>query len=354
MPGTGNPRGPSPSANRRLHVTSCPKLSRGPWRGVSRRSSQPAARAWVTSARVRTRQGASPHAERRRAAFGSQGRRDRPNDLLRRRGRALGDRVPDRIPRHEAPRRVCRRRALAGEVDALEANLLEASGAQQLGDLRLVVEAEGEVVEGRRIGGKEAGDRVARDTRGRVLCKRPPAAEGHASARAKHAPHFAQRARLVGEEHHAELADDEVEARVREGELLGVGRSPADAPFARERARVVEHGCVQVGGRQCGRRREGRAERPGQDPGSGGELEDGAHAAEIEALHEARRVRREEERSQVALVGGRDRARELCLSAAHAAGAGASPCRRRAAPLRQAIQSRAPASGFASPCAGSR
>jgi hypothetical protein len=64
----------------------------------------------------------------------------------------------------------------------------------------------------------------------------------------KHAPRFLMRADLVGLKHHAELADDEVEALVVEWQILCVRRLEGHAGGAEVLRRDFQHHRVYVGG----------------------------------------------------------------------------------------------------------
>ncbi len=81
------------------------------------------------------------------------------------------------------------------------------------------------------------------------------------------------RARLVREEHHAELADDGIEAPVFKRKFQRIGELPLHRPLRADRGRSLEHWRIQVGGddRRCVGQVCG--EMPRQHAGAGGNFQ---------------------------------------------------------------------------------
>ena len=125
----------------------------------------------------------------------------------------------------------------------------------------------------RRIVGEEVDQHLLGDLGERVALDRVPDGEQIMAAAREDAVRFGMRAHPVGEEHRAELADDEVEARVLEGKLLRVGLPKAHRVRLDLLRRDVEHRLVEVGGDDL---RVGQriVERARDDAGSGGGFED--------------------------------------------------------------------------------
>ena len=88
--------------------------------------------------------------------------------------------------------------------------------------------AEGHAQELRRVGVEGGADRASENAGERIVIDRVPVAEDIASAGLQHPARFAISLLLVGEEHHAELADHRVERPVGEGKRGRVGRLERD------------------------------------------------------------------------------------------------------------------------------
>jgi hypothetical protein len=84
--------------------------------------------------------------------------------------------------------------------------------------------------EARRVGGEHRRQRVGHDVGELVVLDAIPGVEEERAAGAQHAARFGKRMALVGEEHDAELADDEVELAIAEGQLHRVGLLPLHRP----------------------------------------------------------------------------------------------------------------------------
>src|SRR5947209_2216070 len=126
--------------------------------------------------------------------------------------------------------------------------------------------------EARRVLGKELGQ-CLRDPIGKLVLGNPvPYIEEEAAAWLKNAARFPIALHLVGKEHRAELARDDVETLRLERQLQSVGLSPFDASIARLRLGAIEHRLIEIGCDDAGLRGKTRHERAGQNAGSCGGL----------------------------------------------------------------------------------
>src|SRR6185369_7476295 len=117
----------------------------------------------------------------------------------------------------------------------------EAGRAEVRFDLGNVVIAEGNaVVESGRIVGEQVRDGRSGDLGRKVALYRVPDDQQIMSAGRENAAGRRIAANLVGEEHHPELTDDEIEALVGEGQIERVGGLEADAS-ANALCRFLEH-----------------------------------------------------------------------------------------------------------------
>ena len=122
------------------------------------------------------------------------------------------------------------------------------------------------------------------------------------AATPQHPPCFGKRACLVGEEHHPELADHDVEARIVERQPRRVCLLPLHRPVGAHRRGAVQHGLVQVGRNKLNVRGQCTRHRAGGNARTGGSLE---HPRGMERRHTARQVGRvglEDQWNEVALV----------------------------------------------------
>jgi hypothetical protein len=166
------------------------------------------------------------------------------------------------------------------------------------------------VQEARPGGREERGERVRHPRRRSVLLNPVPGVEHERAARPQDAKRLGERLRLVGEEHDAELADDNIERRVIERQCHRVGLAPLDRSSRADRDRHVEHGLVEIGGDERRRFRQDRPHGPGDDAGAGGDLEHALGRALCDAPRQIVRVGREDQRDEDLVVELRDRARE--------------------------------------------
>ena len=114
--------------------------------------------------------------------------------------------------------------AIVSMATRREAGLLEIAGDQR----RVVVAVRRAHHHAGRVVRKERGKGV-RDVIGEdVLLDAIPDVEEEMPARAEDAPRLAVAGDAVGEEHRAELAEDEIEARVVERQRQGIGLTPVD------------------------------------------------------------------------------------------------------------------------------
>jgi hypothetical protein len=108
-------------------------------------------------------------------------------------------------------------------------------------------------------------------------------------------------ARIVGEEHHAELADDEVEGSVLERQVLCVCGLKSDMLGTDALRRDLDHRRVEVG-RDDLRLGHRLTQCSGDDAGAGGGLEDAGRLEERRALGNEPRIGLEQQRAHVAVV----------------------------------------------------
>src|SRR6266571_7297112 len=168
------------------------------------------------------------------------------------------------------------------------------------------------------------------------MAVRVPNAEEVMAARNKHAVHLAVGFFLVGEEHHAELAQDGIENRIWKRQSSGVGRLKIDLiAGSKLRARYYEHRRVQV---SCRQTRVGRQQIPqlaGYDAGPRGDLQDAHRTGRSHATCDVGAEIDEDHRTQAPVILVRDSAYEAhCLSGHHLpfAAAGRGPAYLRCSP----------------------
>ena len=114
--------------------------------------------------------------------------------------------------------------------------------------------------EARRVGGEALRQRLGHGVGKFVLVDRIPHVEEQRASGAEHAPGLCERLALVGEEHDPELAHDQIERLVGEGQLHRIGLTPCDRTGGADRGRMVEHRLIEVGGDDRGAVRERRRE----------------------------------------------------------------------------------------------
>jgi hypothetical protein len=170
--------------------------------------------------------------------------------------------------------------------------------------------------EARRVVGEQRRERRGDRVREVVGLDAVPHVEHERAARPQHAPRLGERLRLVGEEHGAELARDDVEAGIVERQRHRVGRLPAHRPRGADARGLVEHGGIEVGGddrRTVGQRRQHAR----HHAGAGGDLEQVVRAERGDAPRQVVRVRLEDERHQLRFVELRDRAGKHLVAVGH-------------------------------------
>jgi hypothetical protein len=156
----------------------------------------------------------------------------------------------------------------------------------------------------------ERGDRFGGEVAGRVRLDPVPDAEQEAPAGPQHAQRLAIAAHPIGKEHRAELAGDNVERRVREGEGERVGLAERDARRGDPGCGHVQHRLVEVGRDQARRRHRG-GDRLGDDAGAGGGFEDRGRRRRGDAPGEILGIGPEQHRPQQPVVERGDRAGEI-------------------------------------------
>ncbi len=134
--------------------------------------------------------------------------------------------------------------------------------------------AEGDaLIEGGGIVGEQLGDRGSGDFRGKVAVDPVPDHQKIMAAVAQHPARFGIPGDLVGKEHHAELADDEIEAGVLERKVERIGLPERDLGRAHLARSFVEHGLVEVGRDDVGVGKRA-VQRLGDDAGARRRFED--------------------------------------------------------------------------------
>jgi hypothetical protein len=134
----------------------------------------------------------------------------------------------------------------ARQLDGLELDRLEARRTQILLDQAGVRVTEGPAFHVARISGKEARHCLARRSRNRIQVE---AVERHhhvAAAGPEHTVCLGVRPHLVGKEHDSEKAENQIEARLLEREILRVGLLEGDPLGAHLPRRELDHGRVDV------------------------------------------------------------------------------------------------------------
>ena len=168
------------------------------------------------------------------------------------------------------------------------------------------------MVEAGRVLGEEPREHFLVDFGERIGRVRRPYTEEVAATGAQHPGGLAEGCRLVGEEHHPELADHEIELRLAERQRHRVGLDEFDALAAGELAPCHrQHRRVEVGDHQPRRGRQGVAEPAADDAGAGGELEDVAGRERRGAPGQIVGGVDEDHRTEAGVVVLRDAADEL-------------------------------------------
>src|SRR5258708_7839868 len=165
-----------------------------------------------------------------------------------------------------------------------------------------------------RVLGKERYERGRHGIGEFVLLDAVPGVEEEQSARAQHATCLREGLRLVGEEHHAELAHDGVELSILERQLHGVRLAPLHrAPYP-DGAGLLEHRRIEVRGDDghVGGQRGIEGARDGA--GARCDLEHAGHGTRGEPARQVRGVGRENQRHEVRVVDARDRACEYLVA----------------------------------------
>jgi hypothetical protein len=177
------------------------------------------------------------------------------------------------------------------------------------------VRVERRAVELRRVHVEEALDHRLRDAPERVVRMRVPDVEQVVPAAPQDTMHFAEGLRLVGIEHDAELADDEVGALVVEGQGLRIGRLERDG-FARRELplRDLEHRRVEIGRGEPRARGQGIAKAARDDAGARRRLDQDARIERRGARRDVERVGLEQDRSEPAIIVFRNAADERCVT----------------------------------------
>src|SRR5215813_13532497 len=128
----------------------------------------------------------------------------------------------DGIPLDQADGRLGRRWGRPVPRDVAHLDAREARLAEPLPHRCRIVQAVGDAVEIRWIGGEEAGRRLVGDARGGILRQDIPHVEEILPTGLEHPKSLADPRRLVGEEHEPELADGRVERLIRKGQPCGI------------------------------------------------------------------------------------------------------------------------------------
>lgn len=122
-------------------------------------------------------------------------------------------------------------RVVGGHCHRLDGNLGEARPEEKRANLARI--AEGKWLF-QRWGARAFVDRPCQVSKERILVEAAPGGDDHFSPRRQHASHLVHRALPVGEELHPLLAEEEIEGRIREWQLLGAALHPLDrAPLGR-------------------------------------------------------------------------------------------------------------------------
>jgi hypothetical protein len=135
------------------------------------------------------------------------------------------------------------------------------------------------------------------------------------AAGTQYASRFSVRADFVGEEHHAELAEDKVETFVGERQIVCIRGLEDDAFGTDALRRELEDRWVDVGGDDL-RLRHRLTHCPGDNAGAGGGLKNALRLEERRALGDELRIGLEQQRAHVAVVKRGHRMLEgaVCLS----------------------------------------
>ena len=98
-----------------------------------------------------------------------------------------------------------------------------------------------------RVVGKDLSRRLCHDISEFVGLDPVPGVEDQSAARFQHAPRLRVSGDAIGKEHHTELATDNVETVVIEGQRQGIRRAPFDTRVrALNPRRPIEHRLVEV------------------------------------------------------------------------------------------------------------
>jgi len=134
----------------------------------------------------------------------------------------------------------------------------------------------------------------------------------------KDAPRFAIGLAPVGEEHHAELAHDRVEAAVREGQFRRIGRLEIDLlPGSKLCARDFEHCRIEIRRRQANAGRQDIAQPASDDPGACRRLQNPRWIASGDTMRDVRGIIGEDQRPQTSIIVLRYAANVSCRIAIH-------------------------------------
>ena len=154
--------------------------------------------------------------------------------------------------------------------DTRESRLLKFAADQR----RIVVAVWRSRQESGRIGRKQLGERLGHLIGKFVFLDAVPDVEKVPPTGLQHPPRFAIGRDTVGEEHRAELAADEAEARVFERQGLGIRLAPFDViRSVLLRGGVIEHRLIEVGCQIAGTGRQAWGQPAGHDAGPCGDFE---------------------------------------------------------------------------------
>ena len=282
----------------------CPSPPSRRRRRRARLAGEDYARADATSARIGLRCGAAPPSSPSRSATraATVAASSVPRAWI-----SLMIGVPNTRPL--AKRSALGARADCHLLDVLHAGVREPRLLQQRSHRRRVRVAERRVEEGRGVRREQQCERLDGHAGEGVVQER--------SARLQHALGLAHRERLVGEEHHVELAHQRVERGVGEGQRLRVRGPPRQAGVVPDMGPPnPKHRLADIGGDEVRVSRHPVQQRAGDHAGARGGLQDAHPARDRQALAEVERVGREDRAPEASVVGLRDRIAEL-FRAAH-------------------------------------
>jgi hypothetical protein len=219
-----------------------------------------------------------------------------------------------------------RRRGSAAGSDGVDARYSGKAAQRQIArdHLHVVIAVRRARQEARRVGGEHRCQRPRHHIGELVVLDAVPGIEDEHTAGAQHAPRLRTSACLVGEEHDAELADDDVERCLVERQLQRVGRLPLHGMRRAGCGRAVEHRLVQIGGDDLARRRQPPCQRARDDAGAGRGFEHVHRLARSDTARQIFGIRLEDQRHEQGVVDLGDRAGENGVAGGH--GLSFAPC----------------------------